>query len=215
MSELKQVYQVGERTFDSKAEAENFIRRPKIQGALNGFIKGNEGLVNWLIEHQEEVEDALDTGTIRRVTKADRKALGIALDQVVAEHKGDSKLKFLFENAEAIKEGFRWPAVKRLNAEEKAAAAREALTLASEGNEKLANFVVENKDQILEAYQAGVVKREVTPQAAAGLSAYRERMAAEKAAREAGGTDAATTETASTEPAADASQEAGTDAAAS
>lgn len=200
MSELKQVFQVGDRTFENKADAENFIRRPKMMTAFKGFIANNDVLVDWLIEHQEEVEDALDTGTIRRVTKADRKALGVALDQVVAEHKGDKKLAFLYENAEAIKEGFRWPAQKRLTAEEKAAAAREALTAASEGNEKLATFVVENRDQILEAYGAGIVKREVTPQAAAGLTAYRERMAAEKAAREAAkGTEdgAASTEAAS------------------
>jgi hypothetical protein len=58
------------------------------------------------------------------------------------------------------------------------------LIAASEGNEELAEWIIKNKDKVLDAYQAGVVKREINPAAAEALAAYRAKKAAEKAAAE-------------------------------
>ena len=66
---------------------------------------------------------------------------------------------------------------------EKATAAKNTLVAASEGNEELADWVLANKDAVLEAYEAGKEKRQVNPKAAEALAAYRAKKAAEKAAQ--------------------------------
>jgi hypothetical protein len=63
---------------------------------------------------------------------------------------------------------------------EKATAARNTLVAASEGNESLADWIVANKASILEAYEAGVEKRQVNPKAQETLAAYRAEKAKEK-----------------------------------
>jgi hypothetical protein len=55
----------------------------------------------------------------------------------------------------------------------------------------LAEFLVANKENLLAGFEAGAVKREVSPKAVAGLAAYRERMAAEKLAKETAAAEAA------------------------
>ena len=52
-------------------------------------------------------------------------------------------------------------------------------------NVELVDWILGNKDAILEGFQAGVVKREVNPKAQDALAAYRAKKAAEKAAKEA------------------------------
>jgi hypothetical protein len=86
---------------------------------------------------------------------------------------------FLFDNAKAVLDSFRWPAVKRLTAEEKVEAAKTEILQAS-GNPELADYVVSNSAAILEAYSAGVEKREVSPKAAAGLAEYQAKKRAEE-----------------------------------
>jgi dsDNA-binding SOS-regulon protein len=169
--------------FDTRREAQDYLRRPKIEAALNGFIDDNADLVKWLIENQETVTDAFQAGTIRRVSKSERNKLEKALDHVKSLN--DPKLAFLKDNADAIAETFRWPTVKRMDDDQKAALAKEQLTLAAEGQEEVADFVIENKDAILEAFEAGKVKKPINPKALAGLAEYRERMAREKAEKEA------------------------------
>lgn len=179
--ELKQVFTTPDgKMFDTKQEAMNYLRRPKIEEALLKLTGKNKELTNWLIENQEKVEVAFETGTIRRVTKVEHKTLAKALDHLKTI--SDSKLSFLQENAGAILDSFRWPSVKRMNDEEKAVAARNTLVAASEGNEELAGWILSNKDAILEAYEAGTQKREINPKAAEALAAYRAKKAAEKAA---------------------------------
>lgn len=180
MSELKQVYVLDGKIFDTKAEAEDYIRLPKVRAALVVLTKNNKELSDWLIENQESVEQAFDTGTIKRVTKSEKNKLGKAL--VALGETTEPKLAFLRDNADAILESFRWPSVKRMTDEEKAVAARNTLVAASEGNTDLAEWVMANKDGILEAYAAGKVKREINPKAAEALAAYRAKKAAEKAA---------------------------------
>jgi hypothetical protein len=191
--ELKPVYVVDGKQFDTKTEATNYIRRPKILAALMAATKNNTELSNWLLDNQESVEIAFEVGTIRRVTKVETNKLTKALEALKAIE-GNPKIAFLQENAGAILDSFRWPSVKRMDEAEKATAARNSLVASSEGNIDLAEWILANKDTVLAAYQAGVEKREVNAKAAEGLAAYRQKKAEEKAAREQAELDAATAE---------------------
>ena len=179
---IQAAFVVDGKVFASKEEAQNYIRRPKILAALNAVTGGNTELNEWLVENQERVEIAFESGTIKRVTKSESKKLADALDHIASVLADDKKAQFVVENIGAIKDSFRWPSVKRMSEEEKATAARNTLVAASEGNEELAQWIIENKTAILEAFQAGVEKRQVNPAAAEALAAYRAKKAAEKAA---------------------------------
>jgi hypothetical protein len=164
--------------FDSRKEADDFIRKPKVKAALLQLTENNEGVTDWLMAHQEQVEVAFEAGSIKRVTKSEHNKLKKALEEIV------DKLpkNFVSENFAAVLDSFRWPSVKRMNTEEKTLAARNTLLNASEGNEELANWILANQEAVLEAYKAGIEKREVNPKASEALAAYRAKKAAEKAA---------------------------------
>lgn len=182
--ELKQVFTTADgKQFDTKAEALAYLRRPKIKEALMVVTGNNTELSDWLIDNQERVEIAFESGTIRRVTKSEHSKLSKALD--VLKTIQEPKLAFLQENAGAILDSFRWPSVKRMSEEEKVMAARNTLVAATDGNVDLANWIISKKDAILESYEAGVEKKQLNPKAAEGLAAYRAKKAAEKAASEA------------------------------
>jgi hypothetical protein len=183
MEQIKQVFTTPDgKQFDTRADAANHLRRPKVEAALMPLANKDKKLVDWLIDNQETIEVAFEVGTIRRVTKSERNKLTKAIDHIVEKMQGDSKAAFFLDNAESIKETFRWPSVQRMSDEEKAVAARNTLMNATENNEKLVTWVLGNKDNILAAYNAGVEKREVSPKATEALAAYREKMAAKKAA---------------------------------
>ena len=184
--ELKQVFTTPDgKQFDTKAEALDYLRRPKILEAMTKATGGNKELADWLVEHEEQVEMAFETGTIRRVSKSESKKLKAALDHIAEVLKDDKKAAFVVDNVASIADSFRWPSVKRMDDAEKATAAKNTLVAASEGNEELADWVLANKDAVLEAYEAGKEKRQVNPKAAEALAAYRAKKAAEKAAQEA------------------------------
>lgn len=179
--ELQQAFVTPDgKVFNTKKEAQDYLRRPKIAEALKAVTNDNAELTEWLLNNQETVEMAFETGTIRRVTKSESKKLAAALEALKAID--NPKVAFLQENAGAILDSFRWPSVKRMSDEEKATAARNSLVAASEGNEELANWILANKDAILAAFEAGVEKRAVNPKAQEALAAYRAKKAAEKAA---------------------------------
>lgn len=180
---IEQAFMVDGKTFATKAEAMDYIRKPKVTAAMQKVTENNSELSAWLVEHQEQVENAFDTGTIKRVSKAETKKLHDALDHIAETLASDKKASFVVENIGAIKDSFRWPAVKRMDDAEKATAARNTLVAASEGNEELATWVIANKEAILEAYGAGIEKRAVSPKATAGLAAFRAKAAADKAAQ--------------------------------
>ena len=182
LQQPQQVFMVGEHVFKTKKEAQDFQRRPKILEALKPHVGDNEDLANWIVENQEGVREAFDVGTIKRVSKSERNKLSKALENLA--ELGDPKFAFLVDNSEAIVDSFRWPSVKRMDDEEKATAALEAITALANGNGQLAQFVVTNRENILEAFDAGKVKRKPNPAAMAALAAHREKVAAEKAARE-------------------------------
>jgi len=176
--EISQVFTVNGINFDTKAEAMDYIRRPKISEALSALTgPGNDELVAWLLDNQDSVEDAFESGTVKRVTKAEMAKLVKALDAIVDS--GDKAFAFVIENVEAVKDSFRWPSVKRMTDEEKILTARNTLIAAS-GNEELADWVITNKTAVIGAYQAGVVKREVSKNASDALAAYQAKKKAEK-----------------------------------
>jgi hypothetical protein len=178
--ELRQVFTTPDgKVFDTKADALNYLRKPKIKEAMKKICGGNTELADWLVDNQETVEMAFETGTIKRVTKAEHNRLTKALEAIVEAK--NPKFAFVADNAQAVIESFRWPSVKRMSDEEKAIAARNTLVGASD-NEELADWVLANKDAVLEAYSAGVEKRQINPKAQEALAAYRAKKAAEKAA---------------------------------
>lgn len=185
-TELKQVFATPDgKTFNTRAEAQDYLRRPLITAALSKVTDNNSELVTWLIENQDVVEAAFESGTIRRVTKSEKKKLEKALEAIVAAD--DPKFAFISDNHAAVLETFRWPSVKRMNDEEKIAAAKETLLAETgEGNGELVDWILSSKDAILAAYAAGVEKREVNPKAQEALAAYRAKKKAEKEAAEGG-----------------------------
>jgi hypothetical protein len=181
MTELKQVFQAADgTTFETKAEALSYMRRPKIEAALDTLTK-DPTLTAWLIDNSKAIKNAFDTGTLRRITKSDAAKIAKAIEAIKeAKIKGT---EFLIEIWPEI--DVKYKPVKRINDAEKEFAIRNSLQALEGGSEELAIWVITVKDAILEAYEAGVEKRQVAPAAAEGLAAYRAKKAAEKAAKEA------------------------------
>ena len=169
--------------FDTKAEAMEYLQRPKQTEAFKAFVGENPDLITWLLDNRSEVESAFESAKIKRVTKSEKNALKKALDAIKAAE--DKAFAFVVEHSEAILNSFRWPSVKRGSEEEQAAMILRAVTEATGDNAELATWIVANKDAILEAYEAGAIKREVSPQAAAGLAKWRAEQEAKKAAEKA------------------------------
>jgi hypothetical protein len=169
--------------FNTKAEANEYLRRPKILEALRPLTEGNTELATWLLDNRDVVENAFDIGTIRRVTKVEQNKLAKSLKAI--KEANDPKFAFVSEHADVILEVFRWPTVKRMTEEEKATAARNTLLGASDNNAELAEWVLSHKEQIQIAYGAGIEKKVVNQKAQEALAAYRAKRAAEKAAAEA------------------------------
>ena len=172
--------------FDNKADAQDYLRRPIVKEAFVALTDGNDELADWMVGNGSLVTNAFEKGTIKRVTKSERKKLIAGLEKVSEIFKADGTkaLEFLANNAEALAEGFRWPTVKRLTEDEKASAIKEEITEATDGNESLAVWMVENREAIMIAYDAGKPKREVSPKASAALAKYRKEQADKKAAAE-------------------------------
>lgn len=184
--------------FNSMKEANDHLRKPKIKAALATVTSGDGKLSDWLIDNMSDIEGAFESGTIKRVTKVEHNKLAKALEAVAEAHSTvtrsekedkkivsitnvDNKFAFIIDNMDAILDSFRWPSVKRMNDDEKAVAARNSLTALADGDIKVAEWILANKDAILEAYKAGIEKRTVNPKAAEALAAYRAKKAAEKA----------------------------------
>jgi len=177
--ELRQVYSTPDgKTFENKKDALDYMRKPKILAAMKAVADGNAELAQWLVDHQEQVEMAFETGTIKRVSKADKKAMAKAMVELKAALPGN----FFAVHGDDVLDSFRWPTVKRMDDAEKATVARNTLVAASEGNTDLADWILGHKTDILAAYEAGVEKKQANPKAAEALAAYRAKKAAEKAA---------------------------------
>lgn len=175
--------------FDTKAEAMDYLRKPLKAAALNALNGNNQDLTDWLLNFQDEVEAGFESAKIRRVSKSERKQLDKALEAIVAS--GDKAFAFIIDNAAVVAESFRWPTVKRVDAEVQSAAIKAGFMTLTDNNQSLVDWLLANKDAVLEAYQAGVQKREVSPKATEALAAYRAKKAAEKAEAEAAAAKAA------------------------
>jgi hypothetical protein len=162
--------------FATRAEAVDFMRKPQIESALKVVAGGDANLAKFLSDNEDEILKAFESGVVARVTKAEKKRLGAALDEL--KNVVNPKLRFLQDNVDAIAESFRWPSVKRMSEEEKAVATIEALTKLADSN--AAKWIVANRKQIENAYNAGIEKRAAPP--AGGLAEY---LAAKKAGPEA------------------------------
>ena len=183
---LKTGYQTPDgKLFDTKAEAMDYMRKPQIVAALNKLNGNNAELTDWLHANQEAIETTFESTKIRRVTKSEKKQLDKALAAIAAA--GDKAFAFVTDNLAAVSESFRWPSVKRGTEEEQAATIRAGFMALTSENVELVDWIIGNKDALLEAFQAGVIKREVNPKAADALAAYRAKKAAEKAEKEAAG----------------------------
>jgi len=166
--------------FSTRQEAIDHVRKPKIKAALM-LLTPSEELADWLNNNSEDVAACFETSTVRRVSKKEKKILEDALNNL-ADVEG---AEFLYNNREAVFESFRWPSVKRLTAEEKETAARNNVMGLTEGDQALTDWILENKDKILDAFEAGVVKQELPEKTRNALEEYRAKRAAEKAAKEA------------------------------
>jgi hypothetical protein len=183
-SQIRKGFIIDGKIFDTNAEAQDYVRRPKIKTALLAVTANKAELADWLLENREAVEVAFEAGTIKRVTKSEKKKLEKACE-ALKELPHDPKTAFLIENLDAVKDSFRWPSVTRMNDEEKIAAAQKALLDTSEGDTALVAWIIANKDAVLAAYKAGIEPRVVSEKATSGLAVYREKRAAEKAAKHA------------------------------
>lgn len=164
------------KVFATRAEAVDFLRKPQIESALKVVAGGDANLAKFLSENEDEILKAFEAGVVARVTKAEKKRLMAALEELKTVV--NPKLRFLQDNIEAVADSFRWPSVKRMSEEAKAAATLESLTKLANAN--AANWIVANRKQIENAYNAGIEKRAAPP--AGGLAEY---LAAKKAGPEA------------------------------
>lgn len=167
--------------FESRAEAVEHMRRPHKTVAINKMNSNNVDLTNWILDNEDTIKDIYDANRIRRVTKSERKQLEKALAAVQAS--GEKAFAFITANAAALAESFRWPAVKRASEEEAAAKIREQFIELCGGpeNVSLAEWLIANKEQLLNAFEAGKEKKEINQKARDGLAAYRAEQQRKKA----------------------------------
>jgi hypothetical protein len=164
--------------YASMAEATDALRKPAVLKAMNAATSNNKELTDWLIANEETVQNAFEF-SIKRVTKAEHNKLVKCKEELLTLKDSHPRLGFLIDNVDAMVDSFRWPTMKRMTEEEKATASRNTLVAASEGNEELAAWVVTNQAVVLEAYEAGKIKREVSPKATEALAAYQAKKSAE------------------------------------
>lgn len=181
---LSQKFQTADgQLFDTKAEATDHLRRPLITAALNKLDGNNSELTNWLIDNQNDIEAGFEATSVQRVTKSEKKQLEKALDAIKASN--DRAFSFVATNAASVLESFRWPSVKRGTKEEQAKTIHDGFMKITGDNKDLSDWIIANEVALLEAFRAGIVKREVNPKAADALAAYRAKRAEQKAELEA------------------------------
>ena len=162
--------------FATKQAAVDYMRKPLIKEALLAVAGLSSDIADMIIANTETVEIAFESGTIRRVTKAEHGKLAKALEFCVASE--TKELAFLAEVAEDIKSSFKYAPVKRMSDDEKVAAAKNSL--AAVFDTEVAAFIIENKSVVIEALKAGIVKREVSDTASTALAKYRAEQAEKK-----------------------------------
>ena len=173
MTDLKRGYIVGDKVFKTKAEAEEHLREPVVLEALTTLASDDADSAKWLLENRDLIIATYRAGKIRRVSKAERKMLVTALEEITEG--------FLFDHRAAVISSFRWPTVER--GTDEAEATKTAFMEVCEDNEPLADWLIDNKDALIEAYNTGKPKREVSEKAKEGLAKFQAKRKAEKEAR--------------------------------
>jgi len=181
MAIFKKVFATADgKMFDTAADADAYVRGPQIKAALLAVAGGQQDLADFLLKNQEEFEQAMETGTIRRVTKAERTKIQTAFEHLMTID--DPKLSFIKENVTGFVENFRWPAVKRLKEEEKAAIMKAAFMKLADEN--FANWAILNAKAVLAAYDAGKEARPISQKALDGLAEYQAQRTAARELKE-------------------------------
>jgi hypothetical protein len=176
--EFKQVFMAEDgRIFESKADLIKSVGRPMVETAMKELGCDDE-LSAFLLDNEDEIKEIFEVGTIRRVTKSEYAKLDKAI-VALKEIEGNKGIIFLQENASVIRDSFRWPTQRRLKPEEKLSIILANLNALTENGE-VSNWIMENWENVEEAYKAGQVKRQISQKALDGLAAYRKKMAEEK-----------------------------------
>ena len=175
---LLQVFQTPDgQTFNNRADAERHMRAPQIKAALLAVAGGQKELADALFENEADISGAFESGTIKRVTKAERNKLKAEVEKLVKNY--GSEFKFITENKDCVIDSFRWPTQARLSNEEKEQLQLRTLTGIFD-DEKVAQWVIQERDRILAAYNAGKPERKISNAAQEGLALYRAMKDAEK-----------------------------------
>lgn len=164
----------------TKKAANDHMRRPAKTAALNKVTGDNAELTSWLIDNEDAIEEIFESTRVRRVKLSERKALEKALDAITKS--GDKAFAFVIENAADIVGSFKWPTVKKGSEEEQAATIRNGFMLLTSDNAALSDWIIAKRDEILDGFQAGVVKQQISEKALQGLAKYKAEQAAKKAA---------------------------------
>jgi len=181
---FKPVFQSNDgKIFDTKAELVDYYRLPKVKAAFMVLAENDVELTTWLMANEDIIKSAFDTGTIRRITKADSKKIDKALDVIddlyaTGNHK---ELAFLSEKRADLE--LKYKTQPRLKDEQKAKQAKDTLEVAAGETEGLADWCIDNRDAVLAAFEAGKIKRPVSPVASNALTEFRLKKAADKAAK--------------------------------
>jgi hypothetical protein len=171
--------------FSTMKELNDHKRLPQVKAALLKLADKNAELADWLLAKEDDILNTFGAGSVRRVTKAERKELAKALEHIADTLKDDNKAKFVVNNTQAILDTFKWPGQTRVKAEDKEAVVLAAFVELTDGNEDLAKWLAKSEDALEAAYSAGIVKREVSPETMAALATARDKRNAENAAKKA------------------------------
>lgn len=181
--QIVQKFEMNGQLFDTKAEALDFARKPKIIAALDAVTGGNTELNEYIYKNQELLESIFDCGTVQRFTKSERNQMTKALEAI--KNADNKAFAFVADNADAILDSFKWPTVKRLKDDEKLQLITTSLMLATENDKALVDWIILSEAKVFACFDAGKVKREVAASATDGLIIYREKIARRKAEMEA------------------------------
>jgi hypothetical protein len=179
-----QVFRMPDGTeFDNKTDAEEYIRKPKIKVALMKAADNNQEVVAFLEKHKDVFESLMETSG-KKVKKSDKEALEKELRDTVESDEIDTP--FLSKNYKQILAVFKYPSVKKLTLKQKQDKIQEQLEVVTENNSELFDWLNRNLNEIVDAFGAGHVKRQVSEKATIGLTYYRAKIKARKAAEKAG-----------------------------
>jgi dsDNA-binding SOS-regulon protein len=153
----KQAYVTADgKVFETKRELNDYMRKPMIKAAFTEVTGGegkNPDLVEWLVENEDLVNKAFDAGKIKQFSDEERTQATEQFKSLVATAVDNPEYKFLVDHVDQLVVKF--TPQKRLTPEEKVEAGREMIKAATSGNDELANWVFENREEVIKCYKSG------------------------------------------------------------